>query len=203
MDFPHLVRARVYEHINPIDRGRYEDPLHELLESQGLGRVTGGGSQLDANGGIAYAEIEVEVLNLGDALRTITEALERAGAPEGSELLEGPDERVLRTFGTQQCLAVYLDGVSLPAAVYDELDMDAVLTEISAAAGENSYHSSSAGAEEAGFYFFGENAEDMFRRVDPVLRRLPIGQNARVVIRHGTKSRNPREVRLPRHDAAV
>ena len=32
MDFPHLVRARVYEHIEPINRGRYEDPLHELLE---------------------------------------------------------------------------------------------------------------------------------------------------------------------------
>ncbi|MFN8835802.1 MAG: hypothetical protein ACK50Z_11260, partial [Betaproteobacteria bacterium] len=89
MDFPHLVSARVYEHIEPINRGRYEDPLHELLESRGLGRVTGGRSQLDANGGIAYAEIEVEVLNLGDALRTVTEALERAGAPEGSELLEG------------------------------------------------------------------------------------------------------------------
>ncbi len=164
MDFPHLVRARVYEPIEPIDRGRYEDPLHELLKSHGLGHVTGGGSRLDTNGGIAYAEIEVEVLNLDDAVRTVTEALERAGAPEGSELLEGPDERILRTFGKQQCLAVYLDGVGLPAEVYDNLDLDAVLAEIGAAAGENSYHSSSAGAEETGCYFFGESADDMFQR---------------------------------------
>jgi len=29
MDFPHLVLARLYEHVEPIDRGnRYEDPLH-------------------------------------------------------------------------------------------------------------------------------------------------------------------------------
>jgi hypothetical protein len=42
MDFPHLVLARVYEHIEPIDRGdRYEDPLQATLEKMGIGRVTG------------------------------------------------------------------------------------------------------------------------------------------------------------------
>jgi hypothetical protein len=39
----------------------------------------------------------------------------------------------------------------------------------------------------------------MFTRVEPVLRTLPIGQNARVVIRHGKQNLNPREVRMPRH----
>ena len=47
-------------------------------------------------------------------------------------------------------------------------------------------------------FFFGSDAEDMFARVEPVLRKLPIGQIARVVIRHGKKSLNPREVRMPR-----
>ena len=47
MSFPHLVLARVYEHVEPIDRGdRYEDPLQATLEKIGIGRVTGGGSQL-------------------------------------------------------------------------------------------------------------------------------------------------------------
>lgn len=47
MSYPHLVVARLHEHIGPIDRGeRYEDPLHEVLESRSLGQVTGGGSQL-------------------------------------------------------------------------------------------------------------------------------------------------------------
>jgi hypothetical protein len=39
----------------------------------------------------------------------------------------------------------------------------------------------------------------MFARVEPVLRGLPIGQNARVVIRHGRQRLNPREIRMPRH----
>jgi hypothetical protein len=45
MDFPHVVGARLYEQIEPIDRGdRYEDPLQTVLDDTDVGRVTGGGS---------------------------------------------------------------------------------------------------------------------------------------------------------------
>jgi hypothetical protein len=125
MDLPHVVLARVYQHIEPIDRGdRYEDPLQAVFEQAMIGRVTGGGSQLNELGGIAYADIEIELANVDEAVRVVVEALENAGAPD---------------------------------------------------------------------------AEAMFARVEPVLRRLPIGQNARVVVRHGKKELNPREVRLPKH----
>ena len=69
---------------------------------------------------------------------------------------------------------------------------------IGAAAGPASYHGFTQGNEETGMFFFGSDAEDMFARVEPLLRKLPIGQNARVVIRHGKKSLNPRDVRMPR-----
>ena len=43
MAFPHVVLARIYEHIEPLDRGeRYEDPLQAALDQAALGRVTGG-----------------------------------------------------------------------------------------------------------------------------------------------------------------
>ena len=200
MNFPHLVLARVYEHIEPIDRGdRYEDPLQLVLEGKGLGRVTGGGSQLNEWGGITYADVEVEVANLDEALQVIADTLERAGAPQGSEILDTADERVLRTFGKLQCLAIYLDGTSLPDQVYADLDFDAVVADIGAAAGDNSYRGFWQGPHETGIFFFGDDAEVMFSRVEPVLRRLPIGQNARVVIREGRASLQPREVRMPRH----
>ena len=82
--------------------------------------------------------------------------------------------------------------------VYANLDFDAVVSEIATAAGPDSYHGCWQGSEETGIFFFGANADDMFARVEPVLRDLPIGQNARVVIRHGKPSQNPREVRMPR-----
>ena len=200
MDYPHLVLARLYEYIEPIDRGdRYEDPLHDALEKAGIGRVTGGGSQLDELGGITFVDIEIELANLDGALQVVVEALEAAGAPQGSELLLASDESVLREFGTQQCLAVFLDGTSLPDDVYAELDFEAVVEEIGAAAGEGSYRGFWQGPEETGLFLFGPDAEAMLARVEPVLRRIPIGQNARVVVRYGKPSLGPREVRMPRH----
>ncbi len=200
MAFPHLVLARVYEHIEPIDRGeRYEDPLQAALEQAEIGRVTGGGSQLNELGGIAYADVEIELANLDEALRVVTNALEKAGAPQGSELRDAADDRILRQFGTQQCMAIFLDGTTLPDEVYADLDFEAVVAEIGAAAGDGSYRGLWQGSEETGVFFFGPDAEAMFARVEPVLRRLPIGQNARVVLRHGKTELDPREVRMPKH----
>jgi hypothetical protein len=200
MDFPHLVLARVYEHIGPIDRGdRYEDPLQAVLDTAGIGRVTGGGSQLDELGGITFADVEIELANVDEALRIVVEALEAAGAPQGSELIQTSDDRVLREFGKLQCLAIYLDGTSLPGDVYADLDFEDVVATIGAAAGDDSYRGFWQGPEETGLFYFGPDAEAMFARVEPVLRRLPIGQNARVVIRHGKQSLSPREIRMPRH----
>jgi hypothetical protein len=132
----------------------------------------------------------------------VADTLEQAGAPQGSELIDASDGRVLREFGTRQCLAIYLDGTSLPAEVYADLDLDAVVDEIGAAAGEDSYRGGWQGPVETAVFFFGADADAMFARVEPVLRRLPIGQNARVVLRPGKPGLNPREVRMPRHEAS-
>ena len=199
MPNPHVVIARFYEHIEPIDRGRYEDPLQEALEKANAGQVTGGGSQLNELGGIEYAEVEIELTNMDGAVSTVTQTLEKAGAPKGSELIAAEDGRVLQTFGRNECLAIYLDGVNLPDEVYANLDFDAIVTEIGTAAGPDSFHGFSQGNEETGLFFFGASADDMFARVEPVLRQLPIGQNARVVIRHGKGGQNPRELRMPRN----
>jgi hypothetical protein len=198
MAYPHFVLARVFEHIEPIDRGsRYEDPLSEALESAGIGRVTGGGSQLTEAGRIEFADIELELVDLQDALQAAVQTLERAGAPQGSEIhLDG---KVLRKFGTAQCVAVYLDGVSLPDDVYAALDFDQLIAEIDAAAGAGSYRGHWQGAEETGLYFFGSNAEELFARIHPLLLTLPIGQNARVVVNEGKSGAAARTVRLPRH----
>ena len=194
-----FVLARLYEHIEPIDRGnRYEDPLQARLAETGGGQVTGGGSQLNERGSIDYVDIEIELANLDEALGTAVSVLEQSGAPKGSELILGSDSRVLKQFGTHVCLAIFLDGVSLPDEVYANLDFDAVVEALTSAAGPESYHGFAQGAEETGLFFFGPNADDMFARVEPALCSLPVGQNARVVIRHGTRGSNSREVRMPR-----
>jgi len=192
------VIARLYEHIEPLDRGqRYEDPLDAALRGKGLGQVTGGGSQLGPDGEIEFADIEINVYNLDDALSLIIESLQRSGAPVGSELLG--TSRVIREFGDQQSVAVYLDGVTLPDEVYAELDFDDLVNQLGAAAGANSYHGYWQGPAETGLFFFGPQADTMFSSLEPLLRKMPIGQNARVVIRPTRDESLHRTIRIPRH----
>jgi hypothetical protein len=200
VEYPHMILARLYAHIEPMDRGeRYEDPLETALGAAGVGTVTGGGSQLNEVGGIEFADIEIELANLDGAVQIVIDSLERSGAPQGSEILSGAD--TLREFGTRQCLAIFLDGVSLPDDVYANLDFDETVEKIGGAAGPDSYRGFWQGPEETGIFFYGSNADTMFERVEPVLLAMPIGQNARVVIRHGKDSMQPRTVRMPRRSA--
>jgi hypothetical protein len=191
------VVARLYEHIGPIDRGnRYEDPLDLALRGASLGEVTGGGSQLGALGEIEFADIEIQVANLDDALSVIIDVLQRSGAPVGSQLLG--TSGVIREFGEQQSVAVYLDGTTLPDEVYANLDFDELVTRLSEAAGADSYHGYWSGPEETGLFFFGRDAEATFSALEAVLRQMPIGQNARVVVRTTRESVLNRTVRIPR-----
>ena len=190
--------ARLYEHVEPLDRGaRYEDPLDAALRQRGLGEVSGGGSEMTETGEIEFADIEMQVSNLDDALPVIVGSLEASGAPIAAELIG--DGGVLRRFGRQQSVAVYLDGATLPDEIYADLDFDQVVDQLTTAAGEGSFHGFWQGAEETGLFFFGAEAEAMFARVEPVLRALPIGQNARVVVRPGRGNAGERTIRMPRH----
>src|SRR5215831_18914973 len=198
MSEPSMVVARLYEHIGPIDRGsRYEDPLDAALRRANLGEVTGGGSQLGALGEIDFADVEIQVADVEDAMKVIIDVLQRSGAPVGSQLLVAGD--VVREFGEQQSVAVYLDGTSLPDEVYANLDFDDLVTRLTEAAGADSFHGYWGGPEETGLFFFGRDAEATFSALEAVLRQMPIGQNARVAIRPTRENAHHRTVRIPRH----
>ena len=201
MEFRHAVTARIWEPIEPIARGeRYEDPLQAALQAAELGTVDGGGSQLTKLGEVQFAEIELHLANLDAAVALAIRVLEEAGAPQGSELRFNESGRSPVGFGARQGLAIYLDGVSLPQEVYANLDLAAVVRQIEDALGlgGKSLRGSWGGPEETSLYFYGPDAEQMFRRLEPLLLTLPICQNARVVLRHGNPELGPQTVRLPR-----
>src|SRR5438477_402606 len=205
MEYPHPITARLWEPIEPINRGeRYEDPLQSALQAQRLGSVDGGGSQLTELGEVLFAELAIHLANLDEALAMTKRVLEEAGAPRGSELRFRNDSgRPPMKFGTQECLAIYLDGVSLPQEVYAALDLAAVVKQVEDALGlgGKALRGSWGGSEETSLYFYGPDADSMFAQVESLLRRLPICQNARVVLRHGNPELQPRTVRLPRATA--
>ncbi|MGE3164655.1 MAG: hypothetical protein AB7O52_07105 [Planctomycetota bacterium] len=202
MIYPHGVLVRLWAYLEPFDRGsRFEDPLSSALEAAGLGHVTGGGSQLRPNGEIEFAEIELGLANLDDALEIVRTVLEGAGAPAGSELVfvrDGVrhDERI----GTTECLAIYLDGVGLPDEVYATSDLAEWVERLDAALAARgaAVLASWTGPEETAVYAFGPNAESMYEAAHETLATFPLCQNARVVVRQGNPELLPRTIRLPR-----
>jgi hypothetical protein len=201
----HFVGARLWEPIMPLNRvDRYEDPLDTALSGKGWGKVTGGGSQLTEHNEIEFVEIDLELANLDEAIDLVKQVLEEAGAPVGSELRYDFDAReVVLSFGTQEGLAIYLDGVTLPDAVYQTTNINELAGEITARISPvgGAIRGSWVGPTETSIYIYGPSSEAMFEQLEPLLRAYPLCQNARVVVRHGKPSLGTRTVRLSRHSA--
>ncbi len=197
----HFVYAKIWESIQPLDRGdRYEDPLAEVLEERGLGEVTGGGSQLVNGNEIEFAGLDIELVNLQEALEVTRGVLEARGAPRGSVLeFERDGEDVSIPFGVTEGVALYLDGVTLPADVYSTCDINVLAERLKEALGSDAgeIRGSWMGPTETSIYMYGPDAEVLLRRIEPVIRSYPLCQNARVVVRHGNPELNPRVIRLP------
>ena len=203
MDYPHFVVARLWAPVEPMDRGEvYEDPLTAVLGEKKLGTVSGGGSQLSEIGEIAYAELDLELANLDDALELAKESLEKSGAPAGSEFLfkRGDVDEVI-PFGKSQCLAIYLDGINLPMEVYEKADINDLADRIEKALAPDggTIGGSWAGREETSVYIYGPDAQVAYERLKQLLGEYPLCQNARVVIHHGNPNQNPETIRMPLH----
>lgn len=191
------VNITIREPVQPIHRSeRYEDPLYEALEEAGLGGPgDGAGTLCSKEGEIEEADFDVVATSL-DAIPLIVRCLEEAGAPRGSVLsYERRGEAVTVPLGAVEGVAVYLDGVTHPAEVYESTSAQELADRLEAAMGDGGeLRGSWQGPRETALYLYGRDAEQLFSLVEPVLRAYPLSQNARVVVRHGAPT--PREVRL-------
>jgi hypothetical protein len=87
-----FVFVRIPEQIGPIDRGKkYEDPLDAVLKKEGVGEVSGGGTQLsapDANGkkSIEWIGVDVDLSDFPKGMPILKRELLRLGAPRTTVL---------------------------------------------------------------------------------------------------------------------
>jgi hypothetical protein len=207
MTGPHFVLARITEHVEPIERGeRYEDPLADFLKEHGLGDVTGGGSQLTKDGEIEFADLELELVNLDDAVARVIQQLEAMGAPCGSSIEFAADSgREPIPFGRYEQLTMYLDGTGLPADVYESLDFGRVYRELGEAVGREAggqARSVWTGATETAVHLAGPKADALEKVVNAMWHTVPVFQNARLVLRY-SDGRAPGEKRLPMRESSA
>ena len=177
------ITVRLNDRAQPLDRGdRYEDPLNAFLLKAGLGEVTGGGTQLGDNGEVDSCDLEVRLNELSeDSIRILRTALEKLGAPKGSQLVIGPDQEEI-AFGSTEGLAVYLNGTDLPDATYRACDSNFVYSEFNRLLeGEGSVHSHWQGPAETALYMYGKSHETMKRLLSAFIESYPLCEKARIV----------------------
>lgn len=89
-DNPLFVYIKIPADIQPLDRGNlFEDPLQAALEKEGLGTITGGGSQLadESSNKIDFCGIDVDLYDAAGGLQMLRRELVRLNAPTGTLLI--------------------------------------------------------------------------------------------------------------------
>jgi len=180
MDASIACYAKINEKIRPVERGEtYEEPLTDALAQNGMGLVGGGGTMQEKSGEIEYVGIDVDLHKKEEGIRFVCEFLEARGAPRGS-VFEAGDERY--PFGKIEAVAVYFDGVNLPAEVYQTSDINVVWEEFDKRIGpKGKIRGFWEGSAETALYLYGESAAAMRSQIADFLASYPLCKGARVV----------------------
>ncbi|MEO1135079.1 MAG: hypothetical protein AAFW68_00535 [Pseudomonadota bacterium] len=178
-----FITARLNAKVQPIDRGDYyEDPLNDVLEEAGFGKVTGGGTQLtDAPCGIEFCDLEICVHEASEeTLAAIIQRLNDLGAPKGSRLIVEESGREF-PFGIAEGLAVYLNGTDLADEVYRECDVNHVIDEFDRLLGSRgAFRGYWEGERETALFCYGTSFSEMKAALQPFLDAYPLCEQARI-----------------------
>lgn len=187
--------VRIWEPILPVDRGeRYELPLESLFDETGRGQMTGAGTQLTDTKEIDFVELELDLDDDDDVIDDVLRVLEEHGAPRHSRLVLRSDEEEWElTFGVTEGIAIRLD--RLPP----EGDFDRLIERLVEALGTDAdYRGAHVRHDrELTFYFYGLDAETLWKTLAPLVGASDLCRGARVVLRCGHPDGEPRQVTLP------
>jgi hypothetical protein len=174
-----IVTVTLNDRLQPLDRGqRYEEPVHHLLQTRGVGAVTGGGTLQHQDGEVHCVDVEVD-LDDPDKIEVLAQAFELLGAPRGSVL--HADGREIR-FGRLEGLGLYLNGTDLPSEVYATSDVNAVIERLEEILGEDGeMHGYWEGSRETALYFYGASFSTMAERIRGFVAEEPLCQRSRIV----------------------
>jgi len=181
--YEHLILARLNARVQPIDRGDYfEDPLNEVLNSKGIGEVTGGGTQLaDEPDGIEFVDVEIYAKETSDEVKsTVISALESFGAPKGSRLvIDGQEDT---PFGKLEGMGLFLNGTDLPDEDYANSDVNETIAKMNELLqGKGEFRGHWEGSRETALYFYGNSYDAMVSSVQGYLDSEPSCEKTRVV----------------------
>lgn len=178
-----LLVVHLNARLQPMHRGEhFEDPLESLLSAgEHTASVVGGGTELSDEYEPLSCDIEVEFRGEDpDAIAAdIAGHLDSLGAPRGS-VVRGQDGNALRTFGSTDGLALYLNGTDLPDDVYANSDVNELIDALQQALGDSGRMLYWEGPRDTALFLYGPHAETMRNRLKPLLSTRPDAQLSRV-----------------------
>jgi hypothetical protein len=182
-DYSFFIFAELPCYIEPIDRGeRFEDPLSAQLSAANQGEVTGGGTQMSAEGGILGVGIDISLSNLDDAVALTIKILNELGAPKGSTLTferDGKEQKI--SFGRTEGIVLSLD-VSLPEELWNAHAQDVLpsLEELIKQEDLGAIFGSKAFEDRTDIYIYGNSAEKTISKISKWQAKFPLGRNSKV-----------------------
>lgn len=178
-----VVTARLNARLQPMHRGEhFDDPLADALAADGLGEVTGGGTQLAADReGVVYSDLEILVpASDPGTIAALIQKLEDLGAPKGSTLIVENDGRTI-PFGKREGVAVYINGVDLPDEVYANCDLDVIVEAFDRLlTGKGKFMSLWQGERDTALYLYGRSFDEMTAAIAPFMASYPLCEKARI-----------------------
>lgn len=177
----HPFTLELNARLRPLDRGDiYEDPLHEILEEHGLGETSGGGTSMGDNGEVAYCDVELSLKdNTPETLAEVIKIIETIGVPKGS-FLRGEDYK--EPVGQLEGLALYVNGTELADEVYENCDINHVISTIcELIKGKGDFYSYNEHLSDTALYFYGSSYQEMVEIITPFLQEYPLCEKSRLL----------------------
>jgi hypothetical protein len=175
------LEVRLNARLHAVQRGdRYEDPLAFWLERRFPGSgVVAAGTLVSPLGEPLSCAVRADVVGEpAEILDAVIAFLEDLGTPKGSVALADEYER---EFGTNEGLALYLDGTTLSPEVYATLDVNEFLDELhEALGGTGSIQGFWESQDTTGVYLYGRSAEMMSSGIDELLTVHPLARGHRL-----------------------
>lgn len=172
------IRIELNAKLQPIHRVEiFEEKLEKALADADAGELLGGGTLQLNTGEIKSCDIELNVKE--DWFDKVIDFIKQIRIiPKGSKLI--CDEETIQ-IGYVEGLALYLNGVELPAEVYQSNDINELIARLNDAMKDRGVmYSWWEGRTETALYFYGKSFDEMRNSIQSVIDKHPLCKMCRI-----------------------
>lgn len=172
------IRIELNAKLQPIHRVEiFEEKLEKALVDADAGELLGGGTLQLNTGEIKSCDIELNVKE--DWFDKVLDFIKQIRIiPKGSKLI--CDEGTIQ-IGYVEGMAIYLNGVELPAEVYQSNDINELISRLNDAMKDRGVmYSWWEGRTETALYFYGKSFDEMRNSIQSVIDKHPLCKMCRI-----------------------